>query len=158
MGLLDQYSESNLGGLGMSPKADIRHGVIIDNLTSNLKRSIASVYGKKLRVMNEIQIDVKDNNSPVPDVCIYTTDENYDPVKAVYFIEVEYSRRFNKTLKKCKQAMEHYGINECHIYNYQTKTWTRLANTEVLFEKVQSPSFCSTFQIDLDIMLFNPVF
>lgn len=145
MGLLDTYAESNLSGLGMSPKADFSHGLIINALHSHIKQHLPPQYV----VLQELQIEPANKNSRVPDITIFKKHNNIYKYMPVVFIEIENRENFKKNEKRLKETMKQYNIQEAFLYEYDAQVWHKYYDKEALQLANKQPHYCHTFNIDL---------
>jgi hypothetical protein len=143
MGLLDNYSPN---GLGMSPKADYKHALIIDAVYSLIKVNINS---KKMRVLQQTQLIPKLLNSKVPDVIVYKRTKDIYNDYPILFIEIEHRKREKKTEEKLIEEMKLKKVNEAFLYNYETGIWKKYVNTDIIKPKNNIASWSDILNLDL---------
>ena len=150
MGLLDNYSPN---GLGMSPKADYKHALIMDAVYLLIRDNIDR---KKRRVLQQTQMIPKLLNSKVPDVIVYKRTKDIYNDYPIVFIEIEHSKREKKTEEKLIEEMKLKKVNEAFLYNYQTGIWKKYVNTDIIKSKNKLASWSDI--LNLDLSLFKDYF
>ncbi|HAT75899.1 MAG TPA: hypothetical protein DCS19_03410, partial [Flavobacterium sp.] len=86
-------------------------------------------------------------NSVAPDILVVTK-KGYDNIT---FIEVTSSRSQSVAIEKSTNALTEFHLQECFVYNYQTKIWFKITPDNV----IKNDTTSKTLNFDLKKIKFD---